>query len=100
MNPKLEKAINTFCFMMPDAKIGIYEHQPLDDERIAKIACLSFFTGDDVTAQDFIDGLTKYNPTLHAKDIQDCAKGVHDYYLQIKKVLPDIYRTGYLVKKD
>lgn len=97
MNEQLKKAIDSFCSLIPEAKIGIYSHHPKDHERLAKIAYLSHVTNEEVANQNIIEGLAEKHD-VHENDIRDCATSCLAIINEMKSTINEIDKLGYLKK--
>ncbi|MBQ7774021.1 MAG: hypothetical protein IJ383_08170 [Bacteroidales bacterium] len=57
MSNELKNAINTFCKLLPDNKVGEYSPNPNDDRRLKAIIDTANKNSEGVRPSDIIEGL-------------------------------------------
>ena len=74
MSEELEKAIELFCVVLPENKVGTYSPQPNDDARLKEILETALRNNEEVRILHLIDGLKNWHPDIAESDIIECAE--------------------------
>ncbi len=83
MSQELQKAIESFCQLIPESKIGKYSPNALDDKRLKKIYDTAIANKENVTPKLIIDCLKESHPQLSETDIQECGDTAFNHMLSL-----------------
>ena len=83
MSEELEKAIELFCVVLPENKIGTQSPQPNDDARLKEILKTALRNNEEVRILHLIDGLKKWHPNIAESDIMECAETAFDRMFEL-----------------
>lgn len=97
MDPKVKKAVDTFCQIFPPAKNGDYSHAT-DMKRLLEIAYQAYLAEENVTAEDFETALASVHPEIAPEAIKECAEDCRKIVSDMKELLKHLDEKGYLVK--
>lgn len=73
MSTELQKAIESFCLLIPVSKIGEYSSNPNDDRRLKHILDTALKNNEEVRPKHIIDALSACHPEIDMADIIQCA---------------------------
>lgn len=73
MSTELQKAIESFCLLIPESKIGEYSSNSNDDRRLKHILDTALKNKEDVSPKHIIETLSACHPEIDMADIIKCA---------------------------
>lgn len=85
MNKKLYDAIQRFCLLLPENKIGEYSANALDDQRLINIYRTAIENGEDVRPSDLLNSLKECHPDVALEDLRQCADTAFRHMCDIYK---------------
>lgn len=83
MSQELQKAVESFCRLIPESKVGKYSPNTLDDKRLKKIYDTAIAHNENITPKHIIDCLKEYHPQLSETDIQECGDTAFNHMLSL-----------------
>ena len=83
MSEELQKAIKSFCQLIPESKIGKYSSNALDDKRLKLIYNTAISAGEEVRPQHIIDCLKECHPNIADEVIVECADSAFKHMLTL-----------------
>lgn len=81
MSKELQKAIESFCSLMPESKIGTYSPNSNDDRRLKNIYDTAVANNEDIRPCDIIDCFKKWHPDIDEKHIIECGDTAFRYMI-------------------
>ena len=84
MSDALQKAIELFCQLIPESKIGTYSANPNDDRRLKAIYETAINNHEDIHASDIIECLKECHPGIAEVDIIKCGDSAFRHMLDFE----------------
>ena len=83
MSTELQRAIRSFCQLIPESKIGEYSSNALDDKRLKDIYETACEIGEDISSIDIIACLRECHPNVSDEEIIKCGDSAFRHMLNL-----------------
>lgn len=81
MSEELQRAIESFCCLIPESKIGNYSPNSNDDRRLKNIYDTAIANNEDISPCDIIICLKKWHPDINEEYIIECGDTAFRYMI-------------------